>query len=524
YHLARLSSASATNKMTLTNLRLILSPTLRLTPGFLQVLVVEREILFSKANEATRQRQAAASNLSTPPLPQSSTFAPSSPSSGSNAGGRTSSPLLYARPLSPNLAPSSATGTHSPRQPTSSLPATLPHSRSGGSDRSWLVVEEMAAAATTAAAEDAGRSLSPTFSPSFSTTSPEPLSPPPSSSSASFAHSAIPLPLPRQRSSPQTPIADRFASTSTSSAPTSSSTSLPSGLSKPASNLSLRETSPSPSSSAAALPVVAKAKPAFIPSRDRANGAGGGGFFGSGTPAGPAPSGGGGRKASGGSGRKASLTPSIGEEAAAVDERPTLDSVKVEEGRLSLGGFEEAFGRAAGGLAPFGGAGPGASKAEVPAEDEEQERLADPSSAEFAVDSETAAAAAAGEHAREGRRRSSGGSSVQSLRRGRRSSSSSSSAGGSVGSSALSVGGSAAGAGAVAGRPTTMDLTLPMPAGLGVGVGAGMGMGMGIGLGFATAPSSAVVDGTGVGEKGEERDGDGWGLLSVEERRKFFGG
>ena len=42
-----LSSNSEKNKMNLTNLRLILSPTLRLTPGFLMILVEERERIFS---------------------------------------------------------------------------------------------------------------------------------------------------------------------------------------------------------------------------------------------------------------------------------------------------------------------------------------------------------------------------------------------------------------------------------------------------------------------------------------------
>lgn len=51
YHLARLASHSGANKMTLSNLRLILSPTLRLSPIFLQILVEEREILFGKLNE-----------------------------------------------------------------------------------------------------------------------------------------------------------------------------------------------------------------------------------------------------------------------------------------------------------------------------------------------------------------------------------------------------------------------------------------------------------------------------------------
>lgn len=51
YHLSLLASHSATNKMTLTNLRLILSPTLRLSPGFLLVLVEEREIIFGGVNQ-----------------------------------------------------------------------------------------------------------------------------------------------------------------------------------------------------------------------------------------------------------------------------------------------------------------------------------------------------------------------------------------------------------------------------------------------------------------------------------------
>lgn len=51
FHLARLTSCSDKTKMTLGNLRLILSPTLRLSPVFLQILVEERAILFSKAND-----------------------------------------------------------------------------------------------------------------------------------------------------------------------------------------------------------------------------------------------------------------------------------------------------------------------------------------------------------------------------------------------------------------------------------------------------------------------------------------
>lgn len=51
YHLARLASHAETNKMTLSNLRLILSPTLRLSPVMLAILVEDREILFSKIND-----------------------------------------------------------------------------------------------------------------------------------------------------------------------------------------------------------------------------------------------------------------------------------------------------------------------------------------------------------------------------------------------------------------------------------------------------------------------------------------
>ncbi|GAA5977205.1 hypothetical protein JCM10908_004894 [Rhodotorula pacifica] len=56
FHLARLADNAHVNKMTLNNLRLILSPTLRLSPGFLQILVVERQALFSRPNEAAMRR------------------------------------------------------------------------------------------------------------------------------------------------------------------------------------------------------------------------------------------------------------------------------------------------------------------------------------------------------------------------------------------------------------------------------------------------------------------------------------
>ncbi|GAA5906453.1 Rho GTPase-activating protein [Sporobolomyces salmoneus] len=89
YHLSLLASHSSTNKMTLTNLRLILSPTLRLSPGFLLVLVEEREIIFGGVNQDAKSRQAATSHLVTPPLlsipafsnPSTTTASSSKPSS-----------------------------------------------------------------------------------------------------------------------------------------------------------------------------------------------------------------------------------------------------------------------------------------------------------------------------------------------------------------------------------------------------------------------------------------------------------
>ncbi|GAA5955951.1 hypothetical protein JCM3765_000052 [Sporobolomyces pararoseus] len=83
YHLSLLASHSEKNKMNLTNLRLILSPTLRLSPGFLLVLVEEREIIFGGINKDAKSRQAATSNLVTPPLLSIPAF-PSSSSSSSN--------------------------------------------------------------------------------------------------------------------------------------------------------------------------------------------------------------------------------------------------------------------------------------------------------------------------------------------------------------------------------------------------------------------------------------------------------
>ncbi|KAG0152307.1 hypothetical protein CROQUDRAFT_719164 [Cronartium quercuum f. sp. fusiforme G11] len=47
-HLSILSQSSSTNRMTLTNLRLILSPTLKFTPVLLQILVEQRQTLFDQ--------------------------------------------------------------------------------------------------------------------------------------------------------------------------------------------------------------------------------------------------------------------------------------------------------------------------------------------------------------------------------------------------------------------------------------------------------------------------------------------
>ncbi|KAM0790063.1 hypothetical protein ACM66B_005391 [Microbotryomycetes sp. NB124-2] len=63
FHLHNLSTHSATNKMGLANLRLILSPTLRLSPVFLAILVEERETLFSGPNHSARARSLPAEEL-----------------------------------------------------------------------------------------------------------------------------------------------------------------------------------------------------------------------------------------------------------------------------------------------------------------------------------------------------------------------------------------------------------------------------------------------------------------------------
>ena len=56
YHLAHMSEYSAVTKMTLNNLRLILSPTLRLSPVMLSILVNERESIFPKPGQLQHAR------------------------------------------------------------------------------------------------------------------------------------------------------------------------------------------------------------------------------------------------------------------------------------------------------------------------------------------------------------------------------------------------------------------------------------------------------------------------------------
>ncbi|GAA6048364.1 hypothetical protein JCM3770_000969 [Rhodotorula araucariae] len=237
YHLARLAAHESTNKMSLNNLRLIF-PTLRLSPGFLQVLVVEREILFSKANEAGRIRQASASSLSSPPLASASAFrtrspSPQHPPRRSPTPG--TSPLL--NPPSPHMSASNGLA-----------PSSSSLSRGSGSGGSWLVVDEPAFSEPSSSA---AVSLPPAMNE-------ERLSPAPSPSSS-----------PGDRPAQQTPIADRFAS---SSAPPP---------------LPLRSRSAS-STAASTAPTIAAAGKPFIPTRDLANGAGGSGFFSSHAPVAPA--------------------------------------------------------------------------------------------------------------------------------------------------------------------------------------------------------------------------------------------
>ncbi|KAK4695991.1 hypothetical protein P7C70_g8451, partial [Phenoliferia sp. Uapishka_3] len=121
YHLARLAGCAGVNKMTLSNLRLILSPTLRLSPVMLAILVEQREMLFSKANDSARLREASLKHES---------FSSHTPAHLSTNGASRrsslratsqSSPLLNppASPrYSPTISPNPPSSTPPPRSPT----------------------------------------------------------------------------------------------------------------------------------------------------------------------------------------------------------------------------------------------------------------------------------------------------------------------------------------------------------------------------------------------------------------------
>ncbi|GAA6002572.1 Rho GTPase-activating protein [Rhodotorula paludigena] len=482
YHFARLAAHSQHNKMNLSNLRLILSPTLRLSPGFLQVLVVEREILFSKSNEAARVRQASA-GASSPSSPAFSTFA--GPSS-----------LPHRRSPTPGSSP--LLNPPSPRTDTApSVFAQTASSASNGSGGSWLVVEgpqaesgPVAASAevlTASPAADEER-LSPSTSPVLKMS--DVASPPPSASTI--------------RTSPQTPIADRFASTSSSRS-----------LRPARSNMSLNS-----QSSASAL---SSSKPAFIPSRDRANGAGGGGFFGSRDTV-PVPPGGGSRKGSAtsiGSSSTFSWTNRNESTSSTSSEThmETLAPRSLARGesttslpRLSLGAdFHAAIAGLDGNhetqerlhdspvVTSLAGDSPPSTSSSSPASgstaatSHARSRSVEPSRlrTHSRTNSASSLLATFASHVRSHSHnplRSNSSTSIASLRRGE--------------SPAKGGGGRSAS------RSSTLDLTLPMPSGLGLGLRDG-----------------TAADGkrSGLGREADD-EGAGGGFLSIEERKKFFGG
>ncbi|GAA5919127.1 hypothetical protein JCM1841_005640 [Sporobolomyces salmonicolor] len=435
YHLARLASHSATNKMTLTNLRLILSPTLRLSPGFLQVLVEEREILFGKANESARLRQASSSSLASPPL-ASPTFSTASAHSFPHRRSPTprSSPLL-----------------NPPSSPLASTSPSLPHSASANSAGSWLIVDEPSSLP------------SPPLPVEFDD---ERLSPVPSPTLPSAAQSS--------RGSPQTPIADRFASTIT-------------GTLDPLSTSRSRTLSSTSSANAAPAPAPAQASKPFIPSRDRANGAGGGGFFGSARDPSPAPRL---RKGSAVSLRSAVSGPGTGVAGQKRSAGPAANEAR-EEAKTALG-LDEDLCRAMEELA--------AASASELTETETDERGVDPAEAapRPSVDSTASTVSVSSSTTSPSRQSHESSLDVHSaqVQRAARL------------ASPVKV---RAPTTATQNRITSLDLTLPMPRGLGI-----------------ITPGGGL-QGAGGGEEGkEEGEGDeeaGWGgLLSIEERRKFFGG
>ncbi|BGO93239.1 hypothetical protein NBRC10512_000108 [Rhodotorula toruloides] len=411
YHLAHLSAHSETNKMTLTNLRLILSPTLRLSPGFLQVLVVEREILFSKANESARSRQASASGHHSPTLSSSASFRTRSPS-----------------PQYP-VRRSPTPGTSSPllEPPSPSFPA----------------------------APSSDGHLSPIVTPTFAAFD----FPPPSPSQIPLSSPTQPATTPN---STATPIAAKFAGTSP-----------PLRTTKSASNLL------SPSAPTAQ-------KPAFVPSRDRANGAGGGGFFASRDAVVPP--------------REGSATSlGLGIVATKTDEEESRE--KKQDGRLSLGEeFRQAIDSLGKPLTPETEKKVGEEfEARLGGEKEPVERLVDQREMRSRP-------------ARPSHRTQRSVSSIRSF---------ASSLASSITSSSLSTLANNASetdlksaqvqqasrrkgpppALGTKQRPTTMDLTLPMPSGIGIG------------LGLASP------------REGKERDEEQkWTLSSFDEKKKLFGG
>lgn len=309
---------------------------------------------------------------------------------------------------------------------------------------------------------------SPSFPTPSSTSSDGHLSPTLTPTVAGFdfpppSPSQIPLSSPIQPSSSATPIAAKFAGTSP-----------PLRTTRSASNL----LSPSSLSSAATAP-----KPAFVPSRDRANGAGGGGFFASRDPV-VQP-------------RKGSATSlGLGRNTGPDDERE-----KKQDGRLSLGEeFRRAIDSLGQPLTPETEKKVGEElEASLVAEKEEEERLVDQRDA----------------RARSNRPAHRAQRSVSSIR------SFASSLASSITSTSLSTLANNSSETDLKSaqvqqtsrrkgpppaldtkqRPMTMDLTLPMPSGIGVG------------LGLASPSDGAAQD-----------DEEKWTFLSFEEKKKLFGG
>ncbi|GAA5889320.1 hypothetical protein JCM8208_007839 [Rhodotorula glutinis] len=217
FHLARLAAHEHTNKMSLNNLRLILSPTLRFSPGFLSCLVGEREALFGGGNDDGRARRAAdASSTSTsaPSLAHASSSSSSLSTSRSFAGDRW---LVIDEPplsLSPTTALTSTSSFSSRPSPThlSSSDDSIPTSTRSPSPQQTPIADRFASAST---------------SPVSSIVAP----PPPRGASPAFsASSTAPVPAPKPSLPPRDrpdsaahgPVPSRGPSANTSTSPTSS--------------------------------------------------------------------------------------------------------------------------------------------------------------------------------------------------------------------------------------------------------------------------------------------------------------